>query len=155
MRAPFINKDGLYFNISRKISRGGFFSSIGKFFGMQDIEVGDPSFDRRFIITGNNEEKIIRLLTDDRVKELFQTLADNRIRRLSQTRPGFHLRIEDGKSWFRNDFPEGVSALSFECVDVIRGTAFLKALFELFGLVLERLVRLDSAYADDPKVTLR
>ena len=31
MRAPYVNKDGLYF----KIYREGFFSSVGKFFGMQ------------------------------------------------------------------------------------------------------------------------
>jgi hypothetical protein len=37
MRAPFVNKDGLYFKIYRK----GIFSSIGRFFGMQDLEIGD------------------------------------------------------------------------------------------------------------------
>ena len=49
MRAPFLNKDSLYF----KIYRQGFFSSIGKLFGMQDIEVGDPFFDKEFIIKSN------------------------------------------------------------------------------------------------------
>ena len=70
MRAPFINKDGLYFNISRE----GFFSSIGKFFGMQDIEIGDPFFDDQFVIKGNSPEKIKLLLPDDRIRELCQRL---------------------------------------------------------------------------------
>ena len=60
MRAPFINKDGLYF----KISREGFFSSIGKLFGMRDIEIGDSFFDNQFEIKGNNPEKIKLLLAD-------------------------------------------------------------------------------------------
>ena len=51
IRAPFVNKDGLYFKIYRK----GVFSTIGKAFGMQDIEIYDPYFDDAFIIQGNNE----------------------------------------------------------------------------------------------------
>ena len=57
MRAPFVNKDGLYF----KIYREGLFSSIGKFFGMQDIQIWDPFFDEQFIIKGNSPEKVRRL----------------------------------------------------------------------------------------------
>lgn len=66
MRAPFLNKDGLYF----KISRQGFFDSIGKLFGMQDIEIGDPFFDEQFVIKGNNPEKIKLLFADGNIKEL-------------------------------------------------------------------------------------
>lgn len=139
MRAPFINKDNLYFKISRK----GFFSSIGKFFGMQDIEIGDSFFDNQFIIKGNDPEKIKLLLADDRIKEL------------CQLQPRIHLRIKDDEGWFGTDFPEGVDELYFERVGVIKETALLKALFGLFCLVLERLVQIDSAYEDDPQVTLK
>ena len=139
MRAPFVNKDGLYF----KISRQGFFGSIGKFFGMQDIEIGDPFFDKQFIIKGNTPEKIKLLLADRNIKEL------------CQTQPRIQLSIKDNEGWFGTDFPEGVDALNFECVGVIKETALLKALFALFCLILERLVRIDSAYADDPEVILK
>ena len=139
MRAPFVNKDGLYF----KISREGFFSSIGKFFGMQDIEIGDTFFDKQFVIKGNNPEKIKLLLADERIKKL------------CQTQPRIHLSIKDDEGWFGTDFPEGVDELFFQCVGVIKETALLKALFGLFCLVLERLVQIDSAYEDDPQVTLK
>lgn len=139
MRAPFVNKDDLYFNISRQ----GFFSSIGKLFGMQDIEIGDPFFDEQFIIKGNNPEKIKLLL------------ADKNIRELCQRQPRINFRIKDDEGRFGPDFPEGVDELYFECVGVIKETALLKSLFALFCLVLERLVRLDSAYEDDPQVTLK
>ena len=139
MRAPFVNKDGLYF----KISRQGFFGSIGKLFGMQDIEIGDPFFDKQFIIKGNNPEKIKLLLADRNIKEL------------CQRQPRIHLSIKDDEGWFGTDFPERVDALHFECVGVIKETALLKSLFALFCLILERLVRLDSAYADDPEVILK
>lgn len=68
MRAPFINKDGLYFNIYRE----GFFSAIRKLFGMQDIKIGDPFFDDQFIIKGNNPEKIKLLLANAKIKQLCQ-----------------------------------------------------------------------------------
>src|SRR3954466_414470 len=41
MRAPYVNKDGFRFRIYRR----GFFSELGKLLGMQDVEVGDPTFD--------------------------------------------------------------------------------------------------------------
>ncbi|MEM7396086.1 MAG: DUF3137 domain-containing protein, partial [Verrucomicrobiota bacterium] len=68
MRAPFVNRDNLYF----KIYREGFFSSIGKFFGMEDIVIGDPYFDDNFVIKGNNEEKIRLMLHDDTLKQLIE-----------------------------------------------------------------------------------
>ncbi len=139
MRAPFINKDGLYF----KISREGFFSSIGKFFGMQDIEIEDPFFDKQFVIKGNDPEKIKLLLADDRIKEL------------CQTQPRIYLSIKDDEGWFGTDFPEGVDELYFQCVGIIKETERLKALFGLFCLILQRLVQIDSAYKDDPQVTLK
>ena len=139
MRAPFINKDGLYFNISHE----GFFSSIGKFFGMQDIEIGDPFFDEQFLIKGNSPEKIKLLFADDRIWELCQRL------------PEIHLWIKDDEGLFGTDFPEGVDELHFECAGVITETALLKSLFGLFCLILERLVQIDSAYEDDPQITLK
>lgn len=139
MRAPFINKDGLYF----KIYREGFFSTVGKLFGMQDILTGDPFFDKEFIIKGNNPEKI-RLL-----------LNDAKIRKLCQEQPDILFEIKDDEGWLGPDFPEGVDQLSFQCGDVITKTALLKSLFELFSATLERLVQIDSAYEDDPKVELK
>ena len=68
MRTPFVNSDGLRFKIYRK----GFFSSIGKLLKMQDIEIGDASFDDQFIIKGNNEEKVKLLLNDATLKLLIQ-----------------------------------------------------------------------------------
>ena len=126
MRARFINKGGLYFRIYRE----GFFSSIGKFFGMQDIKIGDPFFDKQFVIKGNNPEKIKQLLADSRVKEL------------CQRQPSIHLRIKNNE-------------LYFTCAGVMKEKVLLKGVFELFGLILERLVQIDSAYADDPQVTLK
>ena len=138
VRAPFINKDELYF----KIYREGFFSDMGKFLGMQDIKTGDPFFDEQFIIKSNNRKKLKLFLADPKMKELIQG------------QPKIHLEIRDDEGWFGADFPEGVDELYFECVGVIEETERLKSLFDLFSVSLMRLVQIDSAYEDDPEVDL-
>lgn len=139
LRAPFVNKDGLYF----KIYREGFFSSVGKFFGMQDLEIGDPFFDSSFVIKGNDQRQLARLLSDQHLKDLFQE------------QPHVLLEIKDDEGWFGPDFPEGVDQLSFCRGGVMKDVKELESLFELFTHMLTRLVQIDSAYDDDPNVTLK
>lgn len=138
MRAPFVNKDGLYFTVYRE----GFFSSIGKAFGMQDIEVGDPYFDQEFIIKGNNEAKIKQLLNDPTLKQLIQAQPDI----------SFEVRNDEG--WFGARFPEGVDELYFRCYGVMKSEGLLLNLFDMFCVTLQRLVQIDSAYENDPNVRL-
>ena len=139
MRAPFINKDGLYFNIFRE----GFFSSIGKAFGMQDIEIGDPYFDDNFVIKSNNPDKVQLLLADSRMKELIER------------QPRIYFEVKDNEGIFWKKFPDGVDELYFQCVGVVKQTGLLKGLFDLFAVTLMRLVQIDSAYENDPNVSLR
>ncbi|MEK6235743.1 MAG: DUF3137 domain-containing protein, partial [Planctomycetales bacterium] len=40
----------------------GFFQRMGKFLGMQDIEIGSPRFDEEYIITGNDVSQLRRAL---------------------------------------------------------------------------------------------
>ncbi len=138
MRAPFLNKDELYFQIYKQ----GFISSIGKMFGMQDIQIGDPYFDKEFIIKGNNENKIQLLLKDSKLKDLIHQ------------QPDICLQIHDDEGSFRKRYPDGVNVLVFECKGVLRDEERLKNLFKMFSITLERLVQIDSAYEDDPQVKL-
>jgi hypothetical protein len=43
----------------------GFFSQMGKFLGMEDIEIGSPEFDQQYIITGNDPDAIRQLLNSE------------------------------------------------------------------------------------------
>lgn len=47
--------------------------SIGKLLGMQDIRIGSPHFDAVYIIAGNNEPEICRILTPA-VQQIIETL---------------------------------------------------------------------------------
>ena len=100
MRAPFVNKDGLKF----KIYRENVFSSIGKFFGGQDIEIGDLFFDKTFIIKGNDAERIRQLFDDENIKGMIRE------------QPRIHFEIKNDEGWFKTHYPEGVDVLYFQCV---------------------------------------
>ena len=139
IRAPYVNRDGFRFTIYRK----NIFSGVGKLFGMQDIEIGDPFFDDEFIIQGTHTDLVESLL------------ANTRIRQLIQDQPDVHFQMRDDEGWFSERFPEGVDELHFRAYGVIKDKQRLKGLFDLFALVLEELCRLGSAYEREPGVTLR
>jgi hypothetical protein len=138
MRAPYVNRDGFRFNIYRKSS----FSWIGKLFGVKDIEIGDSFFDEQFIIQGEPESLVNRLLSNVAVRQLIQS------------QPGIHFQVKDDEGWFKAKFPEGVDELYFEVVGIIKDKERLKKLFDLFALVLDELCRFGSAYETSPQVTV-
>lgn len=139
MRAPYVNKDGFRFNIYRK----SIFSWIGKLFRMQDVEIGDPQFDEEFIIQGEPEDKVRRLLNN------------RKIRSLIEKQKSIHFMVKDDEGYFKKKFPEGVDELYFQVTGVIKDKERLKDLFELFSEVLDELCRIGSAYGQDPNVELK
>jgi hypothetical protein len=138
MRAPYVNPEGFRFTIYRR----GVFSDVGKFFGMQDVEVADPAFDHDFIVKGTDE---------GRLRSLFSSAA---LRELVKNQPQIHLSVKDDEGWFGAKFPEGVDMLTFAVPGVIKDIERLKALFELFAMTLDELCRIGAAYARDPEVAI-
>jgi hypothetical protein len=138
MRAPYVNPEDFRFTIYRK----SVFSGLGKFLGMQDIEVGEPEFDEAFIIQGNDET---------RVQNLF---ADPKLRALLAAQPRLHLTVKDSEGWFGPAFPDDVDELYFRVAGVIKDLDQLKGLFEVFAAVLERLCRIGSGRKEEPGVAL-
>jgi hypothetical protein len=138
IRAPYINPEGFRFTIYRK----GFLSGLGKLLGMQDIEVGDPEFDEAFIIQGTDEFKVMNLF------------AEVKLRQMIKDQPKIRLEVKDNEGWFGPQFPENVDELRFQVAGVIKDTERLKALFDLFAVVLDQLCRIGSAYKQEPGVEL-
>lgn len=139
IRAPYINKEDFRF----KIYRSGFFSKIGKTFGMQDILIGHPEFDEGFIIKGNDEEKVKELFSNDKIRELIS--AQNRI----------HFEIKDDEGRFGTKFPDDVDELYFQSIGVIRDIERLKRLYMLFALILNKLCLMGLASEETSKVALK
>ncbi len=118
IRVPFINKHSLRF----KIYPANFLNSVEKLFMMQDIEVGDVAFDKKFIIKCNEEHKIKLLFNDRKLKDLLYE------------QPEFLFFEMRGKT---------IDALHFECSGNIRKISQLKALFEMFAITLTRMGQLE------------
>jgi hypothetical protein len=61
------------------LSREGALSGVARFIGMQDIEVGDPRFDGRFIVQGRPEAAVRALLTEP-VRDTLIAIQDQALR---------------------------------------------------------------------------
>jgi hypothetical protein len=138
MRAPYVNPDRFRFNIYRR----GIFSDLGKWLGMQDVEVGYPDFDRDFIIKGNDEWKLRRLFSNAKIRELIAA------------QPDINFSVKDDERGFGKSLPQGVDELYFQVVGIIKNVERLKLLYDLFSETLDELCRMGSAYEDDPQVKL-
>jgi hypothetical protein len=138
MRAPYVNPGGFRFTVYRRT----IFSAVGKWLGMQDIEVHDELFDRDFIVKGTDEDKVRALFSNARIRELIG--AQKRL----------HFEVKDDEGWFGATFPEGVDELAFVVVGIIKDVERLKLLYELFAETLEQLCRIGAAYEQAPDVVL-
>jgi hypothetical protein len=139
MRAPFINASGFRFRIHRK----NVFSGLGKLFGMQDIEIGDPDFNEHFIIQANDVPSIRRLLSNATIRDLISAQKD------------IALSVKDDEGVFVTRFPEGVDELHVIVHGVIKDINRLKQLYDLFAETLEELNRIGVATDDPPNVHVR
>jgi hypothetical protein len=139
MRAPFVNPTGFRFLVYRK----SIFSGLGKFFGMQDIEVNDPPFDDDFIVQSTDESRIRQLLASPKIRQLIAAQKD------------VNLGVKDDEGWFGTKFPEGVDELHFAVAGVIKDVDRLKGLYDLFAETLDELCRLGAASDAPPGVQVK
>jgi len=137
MRAPYVNRDGFYF----RIYRPSIFTGLGKLFGMQDIEIGDPLFDHEFVLQSNSEAKLREFLHPP-------------LRELIRAQPRVMFQVKDDEGVFRQRFPNGVDELYFVAFGVVKDVDRLKGLFDLFAATLQRLCEIGSAYEQHPGVTI-
>lgn len=70
--AHFANPKGFRFAMHEE----GFFDDLGKFFGMQDVEIGHPEFDERILIKTNDEARIRTLLAGEQARQVLLSLQD-------------------------------------------------------------------------------
>jgi hypothetical protein len=134
LRAPFSNPGGFRFRIFRR----NILSGIAARLGMQDLEIGDSSFDDPFILQSNDGERLRRLL------------LNSEIRSRLEREPAARLAIAADEGLLRKNLPAGVDELSFRALGILTDKERLKNLFELFFAVLEQLRRMDAADPSDP-----
>lgn len=134
LRAPYVNPRGFRFDVSPE----GFFSGIGRAFGMQDVSIGVPEFDSAWVVQGTDEAQLRELFRDEGIRSLLRAAGS------------VSFRVQDDEGWFGRKFPDGVDELVLTTRGVVKDVARLKVLFALFAETLDRLVAIRAAEARDP-----
>jgi hypothetical protein len=110
---------------------------VAKIFGLQDIAIGEPTFDKEFIIQGSNEQLL---------KELF---ADAPLRGLYLGQKSVNVSIVDHQhKLFGITPPRGVNVLTFAEKGAINSFERLTSVLELLTRTIERLAHLEVAARD-------
>ncbi|TCT17216.1 hypothetical protein EDC18_101514 [Natranaerovirga pectinivora] len=139
LRAPFVHYRDFHFKI---YERFGIISDIGKALGMQDIEIGDSEFDKKYIIQGNNESIVKSILSNTRVKDLIYL------------QPRIKLETKNNEGIFGPNFKDNESQLYFLVTGVIKDVQLLKIIFELFSVLLDEMALQGVISEDTPSVQL-
>lgn len=124
---PIILKDDFKFEIYDE----GFVRKIEKLFGVQDIEIGYPDFDKAFTIKSNSEFKIKTLL---RNKELRNHIA---------LQKKVNIQICNQKGIWENKLPENEFELSYYRDGKVDNLETLSSLLKMFKLLLDELSALE------------
>jgi hypothetical protein len=119
LSARFPNPAGFRFAMHEE----DFFDDLGKFFGMQDVEIGYPDFDQRIIVKTNDEARVRALLTDSAIRQLLQSLEDFT----------FEIVLPDGEQ--DQDLEDSTLELIIE--DGITDPVRLRQIYRVFFAILE------------------
>lgn len=98
------------------------FEKISKIFGMKEIELNKPEFDRKFIIKGNDERKIHKFF----VNSIVEYFADKDI-------SNFKLETTKGKSYLETTLQ----------IDILK-KGILDELFEVFKHSIDNVLELNN-----------
>ena len=114
-----------------EISRSRLFSLVSKFSDIEDIDIGDAEFDRRFFIESNNPARIRELFDDPNLRYLFHS------------QPSIHLKADLETDFWKGRLRPDVVILSYK--GFIKDPDGLISLIRLFEATLDRLNRIGLA----------
>ncbi|MUV04012.1 hypothetical protein GN157_09855 [Flavobacterium rakeshii] len=119
------------YEFSFEIYRKNLITSIGKLFGMQDIEVGHTKFDRDFIIKSNNGFKIKQILNNKEVRESIEQFK------------GVYITTSKKEGIFGKKLPKSKTELTLYTYDDITDFEMLKAFYDLLTILTDKLESMD------------
>ncbi|MEL6590912.1 MAG: DUF3137 domain-containing protein [Bacteroidota bacterium] len=136
IRAPYVNRDDFIFKIMRQHSG----HRIAKAFGMSDVVVGYPDFDRDFVIQGSDRRKLKMMFGNPKIRELISY------------QPKIRLELRREAPLFtKPKFPADVNELYYQVGGILKDLDQLHDLFDLFAYALDHLCAIGTAYEDDPE----
>lgn len=130
LRAAFENPEDFHF----KVVPQGLAETVGKLLGMQDVETGDPEFDKTFIVKSNDEPRVGEVL-DDPV-----------LRQFLREEPEAFLGLVSMRGDRRDEYPDGVDEVVMEIPGKVEDADRLKRLYMTFARTLAGLCEAGAAY---------
>lgn len=141
-RALYVSASGFHFRI--RSARAS--TELGKMiFGMQDILTGDPHFDRRFVVQGNDVERTRDLFSRPRIRDL---VSEHRTINLV----AHPVSRWSGGGALSGD-TEGIDELYFLASGPLPGDR-LERVIELYRAILEGLEEGERRGRDDVEMTM-
>lgn len=107
-------------------------SPLSKKIGLQDIEIGDPKFDAKYMLKGNNERKVKILLSSQHIKD-YMLKVD-----------GLTLHIKSASKSLFSGLPENSYQIKYQTTTYFKSTERITHLFTLFSLILNQLYEMKS-----------
>lgn len=104
------------------ITQQDFLTNVGKYLGMQDIEVGDYAFDQAFIIKTNLPDRFTEIFDEDIRADLISTVIESR---------GYSLRLAGGR-------------LSYETIGAFQSHTFNNQFASMLELAVKIAERIDG-----------
>ena len=129
--SPIKSNDNFRFEIYRK----NILSSIAKIFGAQDVEIGNPEFDKKFIIKTNNEFKLKAFLRNKDLRVHIENYDK------------INLQISDREGIWGPKLAVKEFELSFFIEEPINDIQKLKSIYSLFIEMLKQLKEINSIQA--------
>ena len=142
MRAPFVNPSDFKFMIHDE----GLMGLLGKkLVLLQDLEIGHPEIDRRFMVQSARAESVRELFRNEQVGDGVGRYVSHG----SSFLPGLTWKVRFGISeddgMLGGAYPPEVDVVQFETAAQITDIERLIGLFELFKAVLDHVTRSDAA----------
>ena len=119
-------------NFKLLITPQGLINNISKLFGMQEIQIGDKGFDKKFIIKGNDEVKTLLFLSNNAITQSLQDLKPVRF------------DITDGDGLWDEKPGDGNSMIYFVSKGKIKHIEQLHKMYNLFSDTIDTLTKLNS-----------
>jgi hypothetical protein len=130
LRAPCASEGDFHFRIFHQELVDG----IARLLGMQDVRIGDPAFDKAFVVQGSDEAKLKAMLSDAELRKAL--LAE----------PHVEVTLRKAEESLVDDDPGVTWELCVEVPGRVEDERRLEALYDLFSGLLHQLCRLSSAY---------
>jgi hypothetical protein len=115
-----------------RLTKQGFIDSVGKLFGVQDIQIGDKYFDKKFMINGNDEYKIRTIFSNQDIMDLILSQKD------------IQLQILDNEGIFEEPIKEGNVMLYYISETLVKEKDQLNLLFKLYQMLIDQLTKTGS-----------